>query len=251
VTSMPGRLVYEWLPIEGNVAELHGFGRAVLEPFSIARLPVSEAQFDEFLSADDGYGQGKWWKSIPDGRDSPAELALGRVDFPRVSVSWYDCVAYARWDSERSGVMTRLPNEWEWVCAVTSSSAGRYPWGDHFDPSMCNTKECGIGGVASLNRPRMDELSLVDTFGNVWERCLGEYGNPSIVGVQSIANRAIRGGSWNFSRREAVVQHRQVCVSSRRFTDGGFRIIRTNEASDPHVIAVDTSTLDAHRARKD
>lgn len=227
-----------WLEIDAAEVDLEGFGRAEVAPFRVGRWPVTEEEFDTFLTADDGYAKAKWWKGLPDRRLPPPELSLARKDFPRVSVTWYDCIAYARWTSERAGTLTRLPTEWEWTHAVRVNSAGRYPWGDGFDPARYNTKESGVGGTISLARVSARGLAMVDTCGNVWERCLGEFGNPTLVSPDSTANRAIRGGSWMFSRREAHPDHRQVCVSARRFEDGGFRLVQTDEASEPTKVDV-------------
>jgi formylglycine-generating enzyme required for sulfatase activity len=111
--------------------------RAVVDPFEIARFPVTEGEFHRF--ADDvGYA------------DRPAHWRDGRPlpytsNHPVHGVDWQAALVYAEWISERSGLQYRLPTEIEWERAARGTDAREYPWGDEWDAARCNTREGGVG----------------------------------------------------------------------------------------------------------
>ncbi|HMH17350.1 MAG TPA: selenoneine synthase SenA [Burkholderiales bacterium] len=158
--------------------------RIELKPFRIARAPVTNAQFLEFVR-EGGYGrrdlwspegwtwkaraqaprywierEGEWWE-----RRFDKELPLAR-DLPVMHVNWHEANAYCRYAGRR------LPSEAEWE-TVASYSRGaakrRYPWGD----SAANGTTANLGGS---ERVGVGEFAKGDSFagcrqmlGNVWE----------------------------------------------------------------------------------
>jgi formylglycine-generating enzyme required for sulfatase activity len=82
----------------------------------------------------------------------------------------------------------------------------RYPWGDEFDKTRCNTSESGIGSTTPVGKysPRGDSpYGCADMAGNVWEwtsSLLKPYPyNPSDgrEDPNSEEDRVVRGGSKN------------------------------------------------------
>ena len=76
-----------------------------------------------------------------------AGLTLPEVDadgdrwdarMPVCGISWHDAVAYCAWRSEREGTEYRLPAEAEWEKAARGVDGRWFPWGNRFDPSLCN-----------------------------------------------------------------------------------------------------------------
>lgn len=97
---------------------------------------------------------------------------------PVINVALRQAKAYCGW----AGV--RLPTWAEWQCAVTGGGARSYPWGDDYDPRLCNSQESGRGSLA-----RVDEYGQGDTSGglhqlsgNVFEWTIGPNGLGELVG---------------------------------------------------------------------
>jgi formylglycine-generating enzyme required for sulfatase activity len=112
----------DWVAIPGGEVELEqGAGKAQVESFHMSRYLVTNAQFQAFVDAHDGYGKSDWWEGVPeDANVSPAKPRWPEPNRPRETVSWYEAVAFCRWISARLGVEVRLPTEYEWQQAATS-----------------------------------------------------------------------------------------------------------------------------------
>jgi formylglycine-generating enzyme required for sulfatase activity len=221
---------FEWCVIPAGATAVTGFGVAAVEPFEMAKYPVTVAQFDSFTQAADGYVDPRWWDGLARRPAEPACQVYDDHRTARVFVDWYECVAFCRWLSHRLDCDVRLPTEWEWQWAASGAGEADYPWEGPFRSSRCNTKECGLGKVTPVNMypEGVSRFGVADLSGNVWERCIGLFDDPARVEVSGMSNRAIRGGSWRYGRAEAKIRYRQACIADRRFDDGGFRVIRSN-----------------------
>ncbi len=171
-----------------------------LPAFEIGRYPVLNSEYRAFV-LDTGHPPPAHWEgdTYPEG--------LG--DHPVVNVSWYDAVAYCRWLSEKTGRTYRLPTEAEWEKAAGwDEKAGkrrRYPWGDEFDPTKCNTREGGPGTTTPVGQYSPDGDSpygAADMAGNVWEWTSSLYKpypydpDDGREDPEAKGDRVLRGGSW-------------------------------------------------------
>jgi iron(II)-dependent oxidoreductase len=136
-----GKLPFGW----DNEFEAHAVD---VPPFAIDDLPVTNADFLEFVRAG-GYADPRLWRGedwawkarrcvsqphswVRDGEAVRVRSLLEDVAFERaarwpVAVSWAEASAYARWTG------ARLPTEAEWHRAARGTPSGderQWPWGD-------------------------------------------------------------------------------------------------------------------------
>jgi toxoflavin biosynthesis protein ToxD len=168
-----------------------------LQPFAIARFPVTNLEYRAFLAA-----TGRAW--LPSSWTLgvyPAHLA----NHPVWTVPPEAADAYAGWLAARTGRRFRLLTEAEWEYAASGGSGREFPWGDTFDPRCANTVEAGpltttpVGMYARGRTPS----GIDDLAGNVEEYVADDY--RAYPGGEFVADdlqltrgryRVARGGSF-------------------------------------------------------
>lgn len=221
--------------------------------FSLARHPVTNAQFKRFLD-ETGYVPPV---DHPDSNLFLAHLTKGlrphseMNDHPAVWVSFVDAVAYCRW----AGLT--LPTEWLWEKAARGPDGRRFPWGeappftlaDHYQVAMArvsgkppprppeplaNVRSRGICPVGSFPRTR-SPYGCEDLIGNISEWCQMTEGDdpnrmpetvpdlaPSPDGGPVYA--AVRGSCFlRYVPARMVAWHRRRLSITRRNQWVGFR----------------------------
>ncbi len=167
-----------------------------VQPFRMARTPVTNAQFAGFVDAG-GYRESQWWSRAGwawrEQADATAPLYWQRIgstwmrrhfdrtealapDEPVIHVNWHEAQAWCRWAGRR------LPteSEWEFAAATVPGEPGskrRYPWGDA-DPDTNTANLYGGAGqcVAVSACPEGDSAwGVRQMIGNVWEWTADEF----------------------------------------------------------------------------
>jgi ergothioneine biosynthesis protein EgtB len=166
-------LPQSWREVAGGVVEIGHTGagfafdnegprhRAYLEPFRIAELAVTNADWLEFM-ADDGYRRPELWLSDgwarvqtegwsapgywrqTDGRWTTFTLSGRRPvrsSEPVCHVSFYEADAFARWSG------ARLPTEQEWEIAAREVADLR---GGLLDPTRCHPGDAGKAMIGDV-----------------------------------------------------------------------------------------------------
>ena len=217
-----------------------------IAPFLIAKAPVTNREFLEFVSAG-GYQRREWW--TPEGWETKGRATAPRYwaendgqwaerrfaewvsledDLPVLHVDWHEASAYCRYAGRR------LPSEAEWEVAASLDSRGerrRYPWGDAVQGECAN-----LGGSG---RVPVDRFSSGDSpsgcrqmIGNVWEWTsstfepypgfvrdpYNEYSEPWF-GTQKV----LRGGSFTTPARLVANSWRNFYMPGRGDIFAGFR----------------------------
>jgi formylglycine-generating enzyme required for sulfatase activity len=137
-----------------------------LDPFEIARLPVTQQEWAEFLAASDLAERPRGWDGERPHR--------GRENHPVHGISHESILAYCDWLSRETGLRFRLPTEAEWEKAARGASGRAYPWGARFDARCANTREAGIGDTTPVGAfpAGACPYGALDMAGNV-EECTG------------------------------------------------------------------------------
>jgi formylglycine-generating enzyme required for sulfatase activity len=137
-----------------------------LDPFEIARFPVTQLEWSVYLVRSRDAERPRGWES---GRPP-----RGRENHPVHGISHQAMLAYCDWLSRETGLRYRLATEAEWEKAARGTAGRAYPWGDVFDPRCANTREAGLGDTTPVG-VFPDGASLygaLDMAGNV-EECTG------------------------------------------------------------------------------
>jgi formylglycine-generating enzyme required for sulfatase activity len=210
---------------EGSEGPIH---TVILDPFRIARFPVTVAEYNEFLD-DENHTDLRWWQAGGDQTAVPGdwELQQAHPSRPVVKVSWYEAMAFCAWLSDRltqpqkakeeillpPGCVVRLPTEAEWEFAARGPEGRRYPWGrEPPDAERANFDKTNVAHPSPVGIfPKgTTPDGVMDMAGNVWEWCLDPYDegfyarcatqgavyNPLAPGVNALP-RVLRGGSVN------------------------------------------------------
>ena len=191
-----------WVDIPGGQVRLEMVDHVFeVKPFRMAKYLVTNAQFEAFIKAEDGYNNEEWWNGIKWSEES--SLASWReANSPRDTVSWFEAVAFCRWLSHRTESIIRLPTEWEWQQAASGGDSTReYPWGK-WDASRCNSDKSGLHRTTAVGMyPRgATQQGVMDMAGNLWEWCVNIYEQPEAPESPRIdawnTQRVLHGGSW-------------------------------------------------------
>jgi formylglycine-generating enzyme required for sulfatase activity len=209
----------EWCEIP---ASLEG-----LPAFWISKYPVTNAQFQEFISAPDGYQNKVWWEQMAKPGHALKSPEWSDDTCPRETVNWYQALAFCRWLSHQTGLSISLPAEGQWQRAAQGNRVTQFPWGELFDKTRCNTKESHIGRTTPVDRylKGASPFGVVDLSGNVWEWCLNASEDPADVDPASDAPRALRGGAWCYRLEIARIASRHRNYPDAQASSYGFRVV--------------------------
>lgn len=220
-----------WIEIPGGRIKLEGVDHVFeVRPFRMAKYMVTNAQFEAFLKANDGYRNEECWKGIE--RSKGASLASWQeANAPREAVSWYEAVAFCRWLSQRTGSKLRLPAEWEWQQAATGGDPSRdFPWPGRWDGARSNggQSQLNLATAVGLYPNGATKQGVMDMAGNVWEWCLNKYEDPvapeSLSIDDSNVERVLRGGFWVNESESHRVSTRNKNNAGTRYSNIGCRL---------------------------
>lgn len=223
-----------------------------LAAFRLDRLPVTNADFREFIRANGYENRGLWsdagwiWKTentivcpqywMREERWMTQEMFETvplHPDHPVTGVSWYEAEAYARFEGKR------LPTEAEWEMAAAYDAAlqqkCRFSWGDSVpDLSKCNFGGHFLGPTPVSAFPGgQSSVGCLDMSGNVWEWTASTFnGYPGFKSQPYREyselwfdgdHRVLKGGSWMTRAPLLRASFRNFFRAGFRFAFAGFR----------------------------
>lgn len=252
-----------WLPVApGGEVEIKRVWRAeragevdkttytqdfTVEPFYLAQYLVTNAQYQAFVDAEDGFAHSLWWQGMPETDQGQAlpDLRSQRLNYPRAGLSWYQSIAFARWMNQRlqgfslphpsgNGVLhvgenaqIRLPTEWEWQWAAQNRAEARtYPWGEA-KSGYANTAETGLKQATAVGMYPHGAAACgaLDMAGNLMEWCANDKADPAVIDVGSRASKVLRGGDWQYGLENATCAYCDDEEPSRMDILNGCRLV--------------------------
>ena len=196
--------------------------------FYIYKFEVTNRQFRQFIDETGYKPKGNWSKWTGPGTDN----------HPVIMVAWVDAQAYCRW----AGV--RLPTEAQWERAARGTDGRLYPWGNRWDPSLCNNRDTprkllqgkvrflfeksGVVPVGSFPRDR-SPAGVMDMAGNAAEWTGDWFGDeyPATLpgSPKSGTDKVLRGGSFYKSSESCRLYHRDDNEPGEADVDYTFRCV--------------------------
>ncbi len=214
--------------------------------FLIARFPVTNAEFDDFVAAG-GYHERRWWSEagwLSRGQSRTSEH--GGFSQPVVGVSWYEASAYCAWRSEvgrRAGWLSakeclRLPTAIEWERAARHTDRRRYPWGDQ-PPSDARAAFSGTGIATPTPVGAFPSGAAAcgaqDLSGTIWEWTASLAENfESLEPCEDVnpgETPVIKGGGFDSKAEDLRCGASSWRHPGQRSTNLGFRAVRTSVTS--------------------
>ncbi len=170
-----------------------------VKDFQIAKYPITNAQFQTFINASDGYQTRDCWMFSKVALEwhlknpLPQPTTFPGDDLPCTNVTWYEAIAFCRWLNARTGETISLPTEQQWQRAARNDDERRYPWGDDFDSESCSCDKKSTTPVTRFPNGA-SPYGVMDMSGNVLEWCLNNWQTGSIDAAENVI-RVLRGGS--------------------------------------------------------
>ncbi len=170
---------FEWIYIPGGQVIMRWSGdpaipeqTVTVEPFYIAKYPITNAQYAIYVNET--------------GRIPYYIKRYGeRTEFnqplqPVIDLRWQEAMAYCDWLSKKAGYLITLPTDAEWQRAAQGDDDRKYPWGNEWDSSRCNTSGNGISNTTPVTQyPQgASPYGVMDMAGNCFEWCSNDLGHP-------------------------------------------------------------------------
>jgi len=192
--------------------------RLYLPEFRIARVPVTVAQYKQFVDVRGHIFPGDWQNG---------QIPAGKENHPVVYVNWHDAQAFCEWAG------ARLPTEAEWEKAARGTDGRIYPWGNqpphatscNFNSNVNNTTP--VGHYPNGASP----YGMLDMAGSVWEWTGSVYKSYPYVAddgrndAAATGYRAVRGASWNDSSDYVRAASRSSYPRFSGYGYLGFRVV--------------------------
>lgn len=175
---------------------------ATLPPYRIDLLPVTQAEYAEFVNAKlappPTMDEATWkaqgfvqdWSDVQRFVWVDGAPPVGREDHPVVLVTWQQAESYCEWRGTLRGEKRRLPTEEEFEKAARGPEGLAYPWGGSFEADKLDSAVKGphdttpVGQFPSGASP----YGILDAAGNVFQWTSTKFRDDRMT---------VKGSSWD------------------------------------------------------
>ncbi|WP_267424939.1 SUMF1/EgtB/PvdO family nonheme iron enzyme [Methylobacterium sp. GC_Met_2] len=191
---------------------------AVVAPFALSRIPITYAQWQSCIAANE-------CKYRPEGGS----------DLPVTNISWNDAQQYVGWLSKSTSRPYRLPTEAEWEFAARAGTVTAFWWGAQMTPGYANCRGCGT--PHDPERPIQIESLPPNAFGlqgmgggvsewvsDCWHSSYHGAPRTGSWETPNCREHVLRGGSWLSDPDDVRVSSREHYDSGVRYPTHGFRV---------------------------
>lgn len=180
-----------------------------LNPFKIAKYPVTNQEYLAFLTATGFHEIPTSW--------SFRKFPQAQSNHPVYTLTPQAAQAYIDWLSQVTKREFRLPSEAEWEYAASGPHGLTFPWGHEFNAFLCNTAESGyfetttVGAFLGGESP----FGLADMAGNVEEYVADQY--APYPGGQWVQDHLVDiHGHYHVARGGSFARFRDLARTRRR-----------------------------------
>ncbi|MGN7300402.1 SUMF1/EgtB/PvdO family nonheme iron enzyme [Ferdinandcohnia sp. SAFN-114] len=171
-----------------------------LPPFFIDRFPVTNQDYDEFVSSIENEGHIFCHPYEPRNKDHTRNTFWDerfKSSHPVTGIDWYDAYAFSRWKGKE------LPTEFQWEKAARGEDGRVWPWGDTFNEKYANfSRSWSQNDIQTLQDWRNEILKFDDTYPSITTvdaESIPE--NTSPYGVIGMV-----GNNWEWTRSDYVTR---------------------------------------------
>lgn len=163
---------------------------------------------------------------VPDGDGD-----LWHPDWPVIQVDWTSAMAFAAWQSARTGLSWTLPTEQQWEKAARGVDGRTYPWGDAFEANYALVRDSLPGGPdlrpVGTFPADVSVYGVRDMAGGVREWCRERFARPGepLPAEDEPGDRLLKGGCWHFPGSAAQASTRARYFQGRVSDLAGFRLV--------------------------
>lgn len=141
-----------------------------LPAYRIGLFPITNDQFAQFIyQTKQAASPDLLW----DGNQPSREQRR----YPVVGVTWEEAIAYCAWLSQLTERPYTLPNEAQWEKAARGTDGRLYPWGNTWEPTLCNNNLNEYTAVDAF--PPQSPYGCYDMVGNGREWTTTLWGSDS------------------------------------------------------------------------
>ena len=184
----------------------YGKVEVLVSAFLLDTTPVTNKAFALFVEETNHLAPDHWRKNNP-----PYKL----LDHPVVGITYSDACDFAKWCGKR------LPTASEWEAAARGPANRKFPWGDKWEPTRCNTIDSQLNKTTAVDSyPQGASMEgCFDLIGNVWEWT--DQGNDNIDLESGYAY--VFGGSFRHQSIANDTIARSMLLQTNDYAYVGFR----------------------------